>query len=120
MLLWSPGDDDNPLHPGDNRKARQVIDGAEGLPLFACPTHSLQQLMAALEVTDGIICSDGGAMHLAAGLGKPIVCLFGRSDPRIWRPWGVPHVVLQPPSREATDIAVADVVAAYCTLDVTS
>lgn len=120
MLLWSPGDEDNPLHPGDDRKARQVVDGAEGLPLFAYPTRSLRQLVAALALTDGVICSDGGAMHLAAGLGKPIVCFFGRSDPRAWHPWGVPHVVLQPESCEVTDIAVADVVAACDTLGVTS
>jgi heptosyltransferase-3 len=25
LLLWSPGDDDNPLHPGDDAKAREVM-----------------------------------------------------------------------------------------------
>ena len=116
MLLWSPGDEDNPLHPGDDRKARQVVDGAVGLPLFACSTSTLQALIAALSLADGVVCSDGGAMHLAAGLGKHIVCLFGRSDPQVWHPWGVRHVVLQPESREVADIAVADVIAAYDTL----
>jgi ADP-heptose:LPS heptosyltransferase len=112
VLLWSPGDENNPLHPGDDRKARQIVDATCDLPVQAYPTTVLRDLIGALSVTDGVFCSDGGAMHLAAGLGKPIVCFFGKSDPRVWRPWAVPHVVLQPPSREVTDIAVDDALAA--------
>jgi ADP-heptose:LPS heptosyltransferase len=52
-------------------------------------------------------------MHIAAGLGKPIVCFFGRSDPTRWHPWGVPHRALQPPSHEVKDITVAEALAAY-------
>jgi ADP-heptose:LPS heptosyltransferase len=112
LLLWSPGDEENPLHPGDDRKARQIAEAAAGLPLLAYPTTLLRELIGALSVADGVICSDGGAMHLAAGLGKPIVCFFGKSDPQVWRPWGVPHVVLQPVSREVADVSVDEVVAA--------
>ncbi len=119
LLLWSPGDEDNPLHPGDDQKARRIVEATPGIPVLAYPTHTLRDLIAALSVTDAVICSDGGAMHLAAGLRKPIVCFFGRSDPRVWRPWGVPHVVLQPPSREVTDVAVGEVVAALDALRLT-
>ena len=112
LLLWSPGDEDNPLHPGDDRKARQIVAGARGLPLLAYPTHTLRDLIAALSLSDTVVCSDGGAMHLAAGLGKPIVCFFGRSDARVWHPWGVPYVVLQPQSRDVSDVTVEEVVAA--------
>jgi ADP-heptose:LPS heptosyltransferase len=113
LLLWSPGDEDNPLHPGDDRKAARIVAAARGLPLLAHPTHALRELIAALSLADSVVCSDGGAMHLAAGLGKPIVCFFGRSDPRVWRPWGVPHVVLQAPSREVSDVAVEEALAAW-------
>jgi ADP-heptose:LPS heptosyltransferase len=116
LLLWSPGDEDNPLHPGDDRKAQQIVAGTRGLPLLAYPTHALRELIAALSLSDFVVCSDGGAMHLAAGLGKPIACFFGRSDPRVWHPWGVPYVVLQPQSREVTDVQMEDVVAACVTL----
>ncbi|MBI2317053.1 MAG: lipopolysaccharide heptosyltransferase family protein, partial [Betaproteobacteria bacterium] len=60
--------------------------------------------------------ADGGAMHLAAGLGKPIVCLFGDSGAERWHPWGVPHQLLQAPSREVADISVEAVVQAYTAL----
>ena len=60
-----------------------------------------------------MICSDGGAMHVAAALGKPIVCFFGNSDATLWRPWGVPYALLQPASREVTEVAVEEVIDAY-------
>lgn len=53
--------------------------------------------------------ADGGAMHIAAGLGKPIVCLFGDSDAARWHPWQVPYVLLQKESREVSDISVEEV-----------
>jgi ADP-heptose:LPS heptosyltransferase len=52
-------------------------------------------------------------MHIAAALGKPILCFFGDSDATRWRPWGVPHVLLQPPSLNASDISVDEAYAGY-------
>jgi len=51
-------------------------------------------------------------MHVAAALGKPIVCFFGKSDAARWRPWGVPHMLLQPTSLDVVDIGVDEAVAA--------
>ena len=114
MLLWSPGAEDNPLHPGDDAKAAEVQDrvGA-GAPVIARPTQTLAELIAALAQCDALICADGGAMHLAAGLGLPIVCLFGNSGTARWRPWGVPYRLLQKPSLDVRDIAVDEVTAAF-------
>lgn len=116
MLFWSPGDDTNPFHPGDDAKARQIVDALPDVPLLAYPTERLEQLIAGLSLCDAVICSDGGAMHLAAGLGKPILCFFGKSGATRWHPWGVPHIVLQPESREVTDIAVEEAHAAFARL----
>ncbi|HLA33350.1 MAG TPA: glycosyltransferase family 9 protein [Rhodocyclaceae bacterium] len=113
-LLWSPGDATNPQHPGDDAKAQQVMAAAgDGVHLHACPTTQLAQLIAALAECDALICADGGAMHLAAGLGLPIVCLFGDSGAQHWRPWGVPYRLLQKPSRTVMDIEVAEVLTAF-------
>lgn len=108
MLFWSPGDTSNPLHPGDDAKAREIIAATSGLPVLPYPTHSLGQLIAGLSLCDKVICSDGGAMHIAAGLNKPILCFFGKSDSARWHPWGVPYQLLQPVSLEVTDISVTD------------
>lgn len=113
MLFWSPGDETNPLHPGDDARARQLMSLLSGIPVLAYPTHQLGQLIGGLSLCDKLICSDGGAMHLAAGLGKHILCFFGKSDSRRWRPWGVPYVLLQKPSMEVTDISVDEALAGF-------
>lgn len=116
MLFWAPGDENNPHHPGDDQKAQAVLAASTHVPVFPCPTHSLRDLIAGLALVERVICSDGGAMHLAAALGKPIVALFGKSDAKVWHPWGVPYRVLQPSSRDVADVAVAEVFDACASL----
>ena len=119
LLFWSPGTVDNSQHPGDDEKAKLLTALCHDLPLLACPTHQLTNLIAGLARCDQVICSDGGAMHLAAGLGKPIVCFFGNSGAQRWRPWGVPHELLQPESKNVTDISVLDALTAFERLQAT-
>lgn len=116
LLLWSPGAADHPQHPGDDAKAQAIMDAAGNLPLTAYPTQELRDLAAALSLADYVICSDGGAMHIAAALGKPILCFFGDSDATRWHPWGVPYRLLQPQSRNAADISLAAALQAFLEL----
>jgi ADP-heptose:LPS heptosyltransferase len=111
MLFWSPGDAANPLHPGDDAKAGEMLRALHGVPVVSYPTEHLDDLIAGLSVCERVICGDGGAMHIAAALDKPILCFFGDSDATHWRPWGVPYVLLQPPSRDVGDISVAEAAA---------
>lgn len=113
ILLWSPGSSDNPLHPGDDEKAEAILAAGADLPIMPVPTQNLDKLIAALSLCEAMICADGGAMHLAAGLGKPIVCLFGKSNAERWHPWGVPYELLQTPRQEVDDITTDEVYAAY-------
>lgn len=114
MLLWSPGPPDHPRHPGDDDKAAEVLrEIGPGGPVVAYPTAGLPELIGALAACDEVICSDGGALHLAAALRKPIVALFGDSPVERWRPWGVRHRIVRPESRNVADLPVAAVVAAY-------
>ena len=108
LLFWSPGSESNPTHPGDDEKAQGIIQASAGLPIDAFPTARLSELVAGLSLCDVLICSDGGAMHVAAALGKPIVCFFGNSDASVWYPWGVPHRLLQKPSQNVADISAAE------------
>ncbi len=117
MLLWSPGPADHPQHPGDDDKAERIraLLGS-AVPAAFYPTPRLPTLIGALAACDGAIMPDGGAMHLAAALGRPIVALFGDSPADRWRPWGVPCRVLQPASQDVNDLSVEDVAAAYAAL----
>ncbi|MBM3366975.1 MAG: glycosyltransferase family 9 protein [Betaproteobacteria bacterium] len=111
-VFWSPGSQSNAFHPGDDEKAERLLAQCEGLRLRLCPSTELADLVAGMALCDLVICGDGGAMHIAAGLGKPVVALFGDSDPQRWRPWDVPCRVLQPPSRNVADLSLEEVAAA--------
>lgn len=113
MLFWSPGDEGNPLHPGDDQKAAAIQAGLpEDFPLLAWPTAHLQELIGGLAACHGMLCSDGGAMHLGAALGLPIACFFGQSDVATWHPWGVAHRIMQPDSREVSDVSCSEALSA--------
>lgn len=113
LLFWSPGAANDPLHPGDDANASQLLAAGAGLRIFPCATTRVAELVAALDCADRVVCSDGGALHVAAGLGKPILCFFGDSIAAEWRPWGVPYVLLQPASRKVADISVAEALAGF-------
>ncbi|MGE5467653.1 MAG: glycosyltransferase family 9 protein [Ignavibacteria bacterium] len=113
LLFWAPGSEANPLHPGDDEKAAALTAALAGLPALPIETHRLPELIAGLSLCDRVVCSDGGAMHIAAALGKPIVCFFGNSDAVRWHPWGVPYVLLQKESRDVGDVSVDEAAAAF-------
>jgi ADP-heptose:LPS heptosyltransferase len=113
LLLWAPGEADNPKHPGDDDKARAVVKSCAGVAILPWPTEALSRLIAALSLCDCVVCADGGAMHLAAALGKPILCFFGDSPPERWRPWKTPHELLQPLSRDLKDLSVEQAMAGF-------
>lgn len=116
VLLWAPGSERNPMHPGDDEKARALAQLTGERPVLAVPTFRLAELVAALAACDAVVCSDGGAMHLAAALGKPIVCFFGDSSPERWRPWGVRHELLQQAGRDVAAISAESAADAFAKL----
>lgn len=111
-LFWSPGDASNPAHAGDDTKAAEVAAQLGDLPVTPYPTHALSALIAGLACCDRVVCADGGHMHLAGALGKPLVALFGDSDTVRWRPWGVDHRLLVGADRTVAAITPGEAVAA--------
>lgn len=111
VLLWAPGPGNHPRHPGDDDLAATLMQQL-GDKVIAYRTGTLAELIGALAACDAVITSDGGAMHLAAALAKPIVCFFGDVSPVQWHPWGVPHRALRPASGKAADISVDEAFAA--------
>lgn len=116
LIFWSPGDDKNAFHPGDDAKAESLLSRIVNLPVAPVRTEALAELIAGQSLADYAVLSDGGAMHLAAGLGKPLVCFFGNSPAGRWHPWGVPYRLLQKPSEDVSDISVDETVEAFASL----
>jgi lipopolysaccharide heptosyltransferase III len=54
----------------------------------------LEEMMAWIEQCGLFVGNDGGALHVAAALGKKLVALWGSSDPQVWRPWSAETRVL--------------------------
>ncbi|WP_075181020.1 glycosyltransferase family 9 protein [Pantoea sp. 1.19] len=113
LLFWSPGDANNPRHPGDDDKAAELLAACAGLPIAPVVTHQLRELMAAMSFCDQILTSDGGALHVAAGVGVPTVALFGNSEAHFWGPWQVPHRVVEGPTRDVRLLSVEAVLEAF-------
>ena len=105
LVFWSPG----------ASSRLEVL--CRDIPLTLFSTERLEELITGLSLCDRVICSDGGGMHLAAGLGKPIICLFGNSNATRWHPRGVPYELLQKKSQTVTDITVDEVMSAYFLLN---
>ncbi len=84
-------------------------------PALLWPTQSFMDLAATIAECDQLISTDGGAVHVAAALGKPVVVLFEKRPEKYmrWYPWGVEYaVVVASDTIEVAGIAVADVSAA--------
>jgi len=113
MLTWAPGGRDNRFFPGDDDTAREVVAAVDRAELIACPTENLESLCAAISLCDLQISSDGGPVHLAAGLGKPVLCFFSEESPAKWHPWGVKYALIQKPSHRIADITVEEVLAEF-------
>jgi heptosyltransferase II len=96
-LLVSPG-------PGEQRQAQELyphalmLEGAD-LAVYA----------ALLQRASLVVSNDTGPAHMAAALGRPLICLLGPTEAARWAPWGPGVRVLQKPQREgATDWPAAE------------
>lgn len=106
-VFWAPGSASDRKHPGDDENAGKLRElCGDRVQLIA--TASLADLINGLTHTDYVVCADGGALHIAAALGKPLVALFGCTDPASWGPWQVTHRIHQGHGA-ATNIPVAAV-----------
>jgi len=114
LVFWSPGSANNPQHPGDDEKAQQLMTLCNDIQLTLFHTKILEELIIGMNECDLMICSDGGAMHVAAGLGKPIMALFGNFKTEAIRhhPWKVPYKLIQKDSGDVIDISVNEAVTA--------
>ena len=115
-IFWSPGDSKSPMHPGDDDKAVILKEELKDLPVIFLPTPTLESLIESIQTCGSMIMADGGAMHISAALNRPIVALFGDSNPKRWRPWGVPYKILQNKSEHVKDIEPSKIINTWLNL----
>lgn len=65
---------------------------------------SLLEWMACIKASDVVVANDSGGMHVAAALGRPLVGLYGITDPDMTGPLTEKAVVLQKPGPRHRDV----------------
>ena len=73
---------------GDKPLGEIISRSAPGRCLNLCGQTSLPEMVEWLRLCDLMITDDTGPMHAAAALGKPLVALFGPTEPRRTGPYG--------------------------------
>jgi len=71
----------------------EVISGG-GLGLNLAGLTSLAETAAVIQKSSLLLSGDSGVLHIAVGLGKPTVSLFGPGRAKKWAPQGVNHIVI--------------------------
>ena len=93
--------------PGEDADADSVLDAAKGLARRA-PATSLKTLAALLSDARVFVGGDSGPLHLACGVGCPVVGLYGPTDPVVNSPWKVPFIALTRPGSSYTGVKARD------------
>jgi len=79
------------------RAAGDVVTEKVPGSLNLAGSTDLTGLMALLTAATAVVANDSGAMHLAAGLGRPGVAIFGSTDPVATGPIGGRWIILRDP-----------------------
>jgi heptosyltransferase-1 len=81
--------------PEEQAIAAEVRSASGGVA--AAPQFTLERLIALTRRIRLLIAGDTGPLHLACALGKPVVGIYGPTDPSRNGPFGVPFRVLRHP-----------------------
>jgi heptosyltransferase I len=81
--------------PQEQAIAAEVVSASGGVA--QAPAFTLERLIALTRRVCLVIAGDTGPLHLACALGKPVVGIYGPTDPKRNGPFGVPFRVLRHP-----------------------
>lgn len=73
--------------PDERGVADVIVKATRTAPVNLAGRTTLRQLCALLSIADQVICMDSGPMHIAAALGRPLVAVFGPTEPRRTGPY---------------------------------
>ncbi|MGA8671093.1 MAG: glycosyltransferase family 9 protein [Terracidiphilus sp.] len=82
--------------PGEEQIADVIVSRTNGVATPLAP--SLENLIALTRRVALVIAGDTGPLHLACALGKPVVGIYGPTDPRRNGPFGTQFKVLRSPA----------------------
>ena len=80
---------------GDQPLGEMILQAAPDKTLNLCGATTLLEMIECVRRCDLLVTNDTGPMHVAAALGKPLVALFGPTEPRRTGPYGQLENVLR-------------------------
>jgi len=84
--------------PEETEVTEEVLARTRHRPIVLTGRTSLAQSAAVLSVVDLLVSNDTGPAHVAAALGRPVVVVFGPTDPVTTRPFSeLAAIVRKPP-----------------------
>lgn len=88
--------------PADNSRANDLQHAIGQTSHQLISPETTEELIAVLALSLLVVCQEGGILHLAAGLQKPVVGLFENTAEKVgaWYPWGVPYAIVTAEPRE--------------------
>ncbi len=95
----------------DRDKAIKICNEMKGNALFY-ETRHIMNFAAMVSMANFLIAGDGGAVHISASVGTPVVALFGQTNPAIYGPCGGGHIVLMSPNGDVNSITADTVFSA--------
>ena len=87
--------------PGEERLAQELVSAA-GTPAPLALPLGLGPLMALLRRAKFVVSADTGPLHLASALGRPVLGLYGPTDPARNGPYGGTSIVIRNPGNSET------------------
>lgn len=94
LVFWGPAEDE----------LQSEFSSDIDFPAVKIPPTTLRSLASLYTHCDVIVCNDSGPMHVAAAAGTPIVALFGKTDPDIWKPIGEKFYYVRAPDEKIENI----------------
>jgi lipopolysaccharide heptosyltransferase II len=79
----------------DRESGESIARSAPGRSLNLAGYTTLPEMIEWIRLCDVVVTNDTGPMHVAAALGRPVVALFGPTDPQRTGPYGSLHAVLR-------------------------
>lgn len=118
LVFWSPQGTLDKHDKGDAARSDELMKLVDSSRVARYPTASVRELVAGFDRCEQILCSDGGQMHLAAGLHKKQVVFFGDTKISLWHPWSGEYRIMQTTSGECRDVSLETVWQAWQQLNV--
>jgi len=81
------------LGPGDAEIWDAVHRGIAGCVMLRKPLD-VRELIALIAGARIFVGNDSGPVHIAAATGRPVVAIYGPTNPAQWHPWQTPYRAL--------------------------